>query len=361
MKIHYALRVLFAAAIAALPLQSAFAEGEAPKKESAAPAAAAKPADAPAEKKSDVPPIKLETEQDKFSYLVGADIGTNFKRNGIKVERSQFVAGCSDVMQGKQPAMTDEEMSSVLQKLREKLMAAQGNPEAKPLEGDDAFLKQLSYVLGADIGTDLKRSQLEIKVEPFVRAIEDVVGNQTMAMTQDEMKVILDGYKQKQMEKMKVAAEKNLADGQAFLAENEKKPGVKKTASGLQYLVVTEGKGEMPKATDTVRTHYRGTLIDGTEFDSSYSRNEPTEFPVNGVIPGWTEALQLMKVGDKWKLFIPAELAYGERGAGGDIGPNSTLVFDIELLEIVKAQEAPSSDGTISLDAGATPAEKKTN
>ncbi|NUM54434.1 MAG: FKBP-type peptidyl-prolyl cis-trans isomerase [Candidatus Hydrogenedentes bacterium] len=248
--------------------------------------------------------------------------------------------------------MTDEEVNGVLQTLRKKLSEAQSKEGATPLAGDDAFIKQLSYVLGADIGTDLKRSQLEVKNEPFVHAIEDVINDRKMAMTQDEMKVVLDGFRQKQMEKMKAVADKNLAEGEAFLIANAKKPGVKSTASGLQYLVVTEGKGEMPKATDTVKTHYRGTLIDGTEFDSSYARNEPTEFPVNQVIKGWTEALQLMHVGDKWKLFIPANLAYGERGAGADIGPNSTLIFDIELLEVIKAKEEPASDGTISLDAG---------
>jgi FKBP-type peptidyl-prolyl cis-trans isomerase len=129
-------------------------------------------------------------------------------------------------------------------------------------------------------------------------------------------------------------ASSNLAKGQAFLKENASKPGVKTTSSGLQYLVLEEGKGKSPKATDTVLVHYKGNLLDGTEFDSSYKRNEPISFPLNGVIPGWTEGVQLMKEGGKIRLFIPSNLAYGSRGAGGVIPPDSTLVFDIELLKV---------------------------
>jgi len=129
-------------------------------------------------------------------------------------------------------------------------------------------------------------------------------------------------------------ASSNLAKGQAFLKENATKPGVHTTPSGLQYKVITEGHGKSPKATDTVLVHYRGTTIDGTEFDSSYKRNEPISFPLNGVIPGWTEGVQLMKEGGKMQLFIPSNLAYGSRGAGGVIAPDSTLVFDIELLKV---------------------------
>ena len=137
--------------------------------------------------------------------------------------------------------------------------------------------------------------------------------------------------------RQKAAGEENLKKGQAFLAENGKKDGVKATATGLQYKVNKSGTGKTPKSTDTVKVHYHGTLIDGTVFDSSVERGEPVSFPVNGVIPGWTEALQLMKEGDKWQLYIPAKLAYGEQSPGGKIGPNSVLIFDVELLAV----EAP--------------------
>ncbi len=137
-----------------------------------------------------------------------------------------------------------------------------------------------------------------------------------------------------QQEKMKSLAAKNKAEGEAFLAKNKTAAGVKTLPSGLQYLVIKAGTGKTPKATDKVSVNYRGTLLDGKEFDSSYSRGTPATFPVSGVIPGWTEALQHMKEGAKWKLFIPASLAYGEQGAGGVIGPNAVLVFEVELLKV---------------------------
>ena len=146
----------------------------------------------------------------------------------------------------------------------------------------------------------------------------------------------------------KEAAEKNTTEGEKFLRENKNKPGVKTTASGLQYKALKEGSGAPPKATDTVVVNYRGTLVDGTEFDSSYKRGEPATFPVNRVIKGWTEALQLMKPGSKYQLFIPASLAYGERGAGGDIGPNATLIFEVELMNVKPGESGAASSPSSS-------------
>jgi FKBP-type peptidyl-prolyl cis-trans isomerase FklB len=143
----------------------------------------------------------------------------------------------------------------------------------------------------------------------------------------------------KQQELAKKLGEKNKKEGEAFLSENRKKEGIKALPSGLQYKVVKAGTGKKPKSTDTVTTHYRGTLIDGTEFDSSYRRGQPASFPVSGVIAGWTEALQLMEEGAKWQLFIPPNLAYGERGAGSQIGPNATLIFEIELISIQEKKQ----------------------
>jgi FKBP-type peptidyl-prolyl cis-trans isomerase FklB len=139
---------------------------------------------------------------------------------------------------------------------------------------------------------------------------------------------------EKQAEEMMKLGEKNKAEGERFLAENAKEEGVKTLQSGLQYKVIAPGTGKTPKASDSVTTHYKGTLIDGTEFDSSYRRGQPATFPVSGVIPGWTEALQLMKEGARWRIFLPPSLAYGERGVGRDIGPNSTLIFEVELISI---------------------------
>jgi FKBP-type peptidyl-prolyl cis-trans isomerase len=179
-------------------------------------------------------------------------------------------------------------------------------------------------------------------------------------MSPDELRQVMVQFSKDMREKAatanKDAAEKNAKEGEKFLADNKAKPGVKTTASGLQYVVEKEGSGTPPKETDTVVVNYRGTLIDGTEFDSSYKRGEPATFPVNRVIKGWTEALQLMKPGAKYKLFIPANLAYGAGGAGGDIGPNSTLIFDVELLSAKPGEaSSPAATGSPAASASASP------
>lgn len=211
--------------------------------------------------------------------------------------------------------------------------------EAKPDK------EKVSYAIGMNIGNSIKRQSIDVDVDTMAKAIKDVVaGNPTTLTVQEAQQVMeqmnndLRAKRAEEMKKLeeerKQLGEKNKKEGEAFLAENAKKPGVKTTASGLQYKVITEGKGEIPKATDTVTTHYRGRLIDGTEFDSSYKRGQPTEFPVTGVIKGWTEALQLMPVGSKWELYIPSDIAYGEAGHGPSIPPNTTLIFELELIGI---------------------------
>jgi FKBP-type peptidyl-prolyl cis-trans isomerase FkpA/FKBP-type peptidyl-prolyl cis-trans isomerase FklB len=201
---------------------------------------------------------------------------------------------------------------------------------------------ELSYALGMDVGNSLKRLDVEVDFDIFTKAVEATMeGGETLLTPQQAREVtknfVLEKRK-KQLAERKEAAKKNLAEGEAFLAENKAKEGVITTDSGLQYQVIKKGDGEKPKATDTVTVQYRGTLLDGTEFDSSYARGKPATFRVGGVIPGWTEALQMMPVGSTYKLFIPPKLAYGERGSGGKIGPNSTLIFEVELLEIAAAE-----------------------
>ncbi len=195
-----------------------------------------------------------------------------------------------------------------------------------------------SYTLGINIGKNFKNQSIDVDLNLLFKGIQDAMGGGKCLLTDAECGQVMQEF-QKEMvarrsEGKKAAGDKNRKEGEAFLAENAKKAGVETLPSGLQYKVITAGTGPTPKLTDTVKTHYRGTLIDGKEFDSSYSRGEPATFPVTGVIKGWTEALQLMPVGSKWQLYIPSELAYGDRGAGADIGPGATLVFDIELLSI---------------------------
>jgi FKBP-type peptidyl-prolyl cis-trans isomerase FklB len=201
--------------------------------------------------------------------------------------------------------------------------------------------KKISYSFGMQYGNFLKRNSVEIDLDEFKKAVTDVLAGKP-AMDEKQAQEVMNAFRtdmmQRQQQKAKELGEKNDKEGKEFLEANAKKDGVKVTASGLQYKVIKEGTGAKPGPTDTVVTHYTGTLIDGTKFDSSRDRGEPASFPVNGVIAGWTEALQLMPVGSHYQLFIPSKLAYKERGSGQKIGPNATLVFDLELLDIKKAE-----------------------
>jgi len=199
---------------------------------------------------------------------------------------------------------------------------------------------KISYVVGMQVGSSLSQIKDEIDLDIVFQAIRGSLAGDEPALSQQEAMAVQQAFAQKLQAKraaeVQEAATKNKAEGDKFLAANKSKPGVKTTESGLQYQVIEEGKGPKPAKTDTVKVHYTGTLLDGTKFDSSVDRGEPAQFALSAVIPGWTEALQLMPVGSKYKLWIPAELGYGDRGTPGPIGPNQTLVFDVELLEIVK-------------------------
>jgi FKBP-type peptidyl-prolyl cis-trans isomerase len=216
-------------------------------------------------------------------------------------------------------------------------VAKQDNPSKPALSTPS---EKYSYMLGLDIGGSLKGFYTDIDYNALLWGIQDVMKDREHLMNDSALGVLKQEFnmemQSKHAAKMKTDGEKNVKDGETFLAANKAKKDVIVTASGLQYSVIKEGSGPTPKPTDIVKVHYRGTLIDGKEFDSSIKRGQPVEFQVTGVIPGWTEALQLMKTGSKFHLVIPPNLGYGERGAGPDIGPNAVLVFDVELLEIVQ-------------------------
>ncbi len=206
----------------------------------------------------------------------------------------------------------------------------------KPAVSLETELEKISYIIGTQIAGNLKKGEIEVNVDMLAQGIKDVLAGKKLALNQAEMNAVYGPWQQRKRQEQ---AAKQAAKGTAYLAANKAKEGVIVLPSGLQYKVIKEGTGNTPVATDRVKTHYRGTLIDGKEFDSSYKRGKPAEFPVTGVIKGWIEALQLMKEGGKWELYIPANLAYGSRPRP-NIPANSTLIFEIELIEIVKPAEA---------------------
>ena len=197
---------------------------------------------------------------------------------------------------------------------------------------------KISYALGMNVGTNLQRQSLDVDPAILLQGLKDGLAGSKPLLTEEEARTLLtqlqEDMRKKQAEKAQQMGAANKTEGEAFLAANKNKEGVVTLPSGLQYKILKTGTGPKPTASDSVVCNYRGTLINGTEFDSSYKRGQPATFPVNGVIKGWTEALQLMPVGSKWQLFVPASLAYGDRGAGADIGPNATLIFEVELLSI---------------------------
>jgi len=199
---------------------------------------------------------------------------------------------------------------------------------------DDKQSYALGMVFGQQISASLAQASAEINHEILLRALSDTITQQDTLMSNEELATFLQAEQQKQIEAAQALAEQSEKAGELFLAEYAKKDGVKKTDSGILYMELETGEGDKPSATDTVKVHYKGTLKDGTEFDSSYARGNPAEFPVNGVIQGWQEILPMMTSGSKWEVAIPSELAYGEQGAGANIGPNEPLVFVIELIEV---------------------------
>lgn len=220
--------------------------------------------------------------------------------------------------------------------------------EAAPDQALDSEAEKISYIMGVNIGSQMKADAFELDSAAFLSGVEDVMAGKEPRLGDEEANAVVQAYQEKrraaaEAERQQLA-EANLAASEEYLAENAEREGVQVLDSGLQYRVLAEGSGESPQPGDTVEVHYRGTLPDGTEFDSSYSRNQPETFGVSQVIPGWVEALQLMQEGDKWELAIPPDLAYGPGGSGGAIGPNQVLLFEVELLKVIDAGAGEAGD-----------------
>jgi len=280
--------------------------------------------------------FQLDNKVKRLSYAIGVDIGKGLKGNKIDVNFDAFSKAIAAVLNGSDTTMSKKDAAKVIQ--------AHLNKKSQKISGAGKFqldydeLKKLSYAMGMDTGSSLKSLSTPLDSEALFKAIGDILSGGDTMMTDAEAGMVKQTFFSKQAEekakKTKSLAVTNKARGEKFLLENAKKSGVHVTKSGLQYEVLRKGTGEKPMASSKVRVHYRGTLIDGTEFDSSYKRGQPITFQLDRVIKGWTEGVQLMKVGAKYKFYIPPKLAYGKKGAGNKIGPNSVIVFEVELLGI---------------------------
>ena len=246
----------------------------------------------------------------------------------------------------------------------QKPAAAQAAPLSTPPSAGkpESLQDRASYVIGLNLGRSLKTNEIQVNSDLIIKGLRDGLGGGQALLTDEEMNATMQSFQQQvqqqQEEKRKTLGAKNKTEGEAFLAKNKERKEVKTTASGLQYEVLKEGTGPAPKPTDTVTVNYRGTLIDGKVFDSSYDRGQPATFVLNQVIPGWTEGVQLMKVGSKYKFYIPSALAYGEQGAGNAVGPNAPLIFEVELLSIGQPEPAKPAEGEKPVEQK-PPAEQK--
>ena len=277
------------------------------------------------------------TERERVSYMVGMDVGASLRRFSSSMDMAAFEKSFRNTLVGGEPLLDEATMRSTTQALM-----ALARPGGMPPGSQAPTVDPTRAGLAAGIGVGASLLPISDEIDPDIvmQALRTVAAGGAPRLDQAQYEQVRSAFQQKVQARAQAEAAalgaRNASEGAAFLAANKPRPGVVTTGSGLQYQVLREGAGARPKATDRVRVHYRGTLLDGTEFDSSYARNEPTEFGLDQVIIGWAEAVSLMPVGAKYRFWIPGELAYGEKGtAGGPIGPNATLVFEIELLDIL--------------------------
>lgn len=281
----------------------------------------------------------LTTDREKASYMVGTDIGHSIAPVGPDLDMAAFEKAIRNAFAGGKPLLTPEEAKATGEALMARIAVRNGQP-APGGKAPEVGKDKVGLLVGTDVGRAIAPIQEEIEFPVFLQAVRTTMANGKSLLSEAEITGIRQAFSQKVQSQMQAkaaaAADTNKSEGAAFLARNKAEKGVFTTPSGLQYMVLRQGAGQRPRATDQVRVNYQGTLLDGTVFDSSYERGQPTEFGLNQVISGWTEGLTLMPVGAKYRFWIPGDLAYGAKGMPqGGIGPNSTLVFDVELLAIL--------------------------
>ena len=281
------------------------------------------------------------SEREKNSYMIGMDVGNSIQAVGPDLDRETFMRAVGNALDGGEPLLSEEEAAELAPALMQRVAVRSGQqipgmaPGSEPPPVDAG---KVGLLVGADVGRSLAPVKDELELPMFARGVATVLDGSTPLLEQGELVAVREAFGKRVQERMRAASEAeaqaNASAGAAFLAENRAAKGVVTTASGLQYMVVRQGSGPRPTANAQVRVHYEGKLLDGTVFDSSYERNDPATFGLSQVIAGWTEGLQLMPVGAKYRFWIPAELAYGRNGSPGGIPPNSTLMFDVELLQL---------------------------
>ncbi|GGK04971.1 FKBP-type peptidyl-prolyl cis-trans isomerase [Luteimonas terricola] len=281
------------------------------------------------------------TEREKNSYMIGMDVGNSIQAVGPDIDRESFLRAVGHALEGGEPLVTEEEAEAIAPALMQRVAVRGGQqipgmaPGSQPPAVDAG---KVGLLVGADVGRSLAPVKDELDLAVFGRGVATVLDGSTPLLGEAELLAVREALSKRIQERARAeseaAAQANATAGAAFLATNRTAKGVVTTGSGLQYMVLRQGSGPRPTADTQVRVHYEGTLLDGTVFDSSYERNDPATFGLGQVIAGWTEGLQLMPVGAKYRFWIPSELAYGRNGSPGGIPPNSTLVFDVELLQL---------------------------